>query len=100
MRTFGRHTGCGSAFSRRERIMAQTEHWGALLDRVREQNEGTVEACRGIEQWAWEKVVGHDVVPRELPVGLAKHLQSLRDGLSEQGRNVRQAFDRLCSVPQ
>jgi hypothetical protein len=57
------------------------------------------QAADDLSRWTWDNVVGHDVVPRQLPQPVDSHLNTLQREIHEIRQLADHAFDRYSSGP-
>lgn len=78
--------------------MANTD-WVAEIRNILSTIDRADQALQNVTQWAWDNVVGRDVVPRALPEPVKSYLDALQGQLHEVRRAADQAFSRLSSEP-
>ena len=79
--------------------MTKPEEWSQPFERIRAETECARQSLRALTDWLYEHVVGHDVLPRQLPDEVAPLLERLDEALHSIGEDQRQLWDRCCSGP-
>ncbi len=82
--------------------MSRHEAWSDEIRQIKhilESVEHATEGLRVLDQWLWGNVVGHDVLPCEMPEPARSSLERLRQELASMRRAGQELFSRFSSGP-
>jgi hypothetical protein len=79
---------------------SEEKKWMQELYAMRGQIDELRFALRTVEDWVWEKVVGHDVLPRRFPQELQPAFERIKERLGEIESNAGISIDRYSDRPR